>query len=154
MVPFRAFRASNDLSIIEDEFHSVDDILHSPKRAAETSEEDCDEEIEDEMDEILGKIKQRDEKYWLDAAEQLEKASASTVTEGIKRKSKSDREEQGKKKTKRGKGAASTATKKLENLLDQMPQFLATANQTAEMHLKALSKWEKKFGLDSSSDSE
>lgn len=41
----------------------------------------------------------------------------------------------------------------LSQLVDQLPQFLATANQAAEAHTRALAKWEKKFGLDDSSSS-
>ena len=41
---------------------------------------------------------------------------------------------------------------KLSQLVDQLPQFLATASQAAEAHTRALAKWEK-FGLDDSSSS-
>ena len=44
-------------------------------------------------------------------------------------------------------------SQKLSQLVDQLPQFLATANQAAEAHTRALAKWEKKFGLDDSSSS-
>jgi len=37
--------------------------------------------------------------------------------------------------------------------VDQLPQFLATANQAAEAHTRGLAKWEKKIGLDDSSSS-
>ena len=66
------------------------------------------------------------------------------------KKAESDGEEHGKKKRKHGKTTASTADVKLENLLDQLPQFLATANQATEAHARALSKWERNFGLVSS----
>ena len=50
----------------------------------------------------LGKIKQRDERYKLDANEQLMGAAgASSVTEGIKKRSRIDGEEHGKKERKR-----------------------------------------------------
>ena len=35
-------------------------------------------------------------------------------------------------------------SQKLSQLVDQLPQFLATANQAAEAHTRALAKWEKK----------
>lgn len=47
---------------------------------------------------------------------------------------------------------ASVYNAKLSRLVDQLPQFLATANQAAEAHTRALAKWEK-FGLDDSSSS-
>ena len=46
-----------------------------------------------------------------------------------------------------------STSQKLSQLVDQLPQFLATANQAAEAHTRALAKWEKKFGLDDSSSS-
>ena len=46
-----------------------------------------------------------------------------------------------------------STSQKLSQLVDQLPQFLATANQAAEAHSLALAKWEKKFGLDDSSSS-
>ncbi|KAJ7386459.1 hypothetical protein OS493_008588 [Desmophyllum pertusum] len=143
-----------EVSKIEDEFHTVDDILQSSERDPGSAEEESTGGISDEIEEILGKVNQRDEKYRLDADEQLEGASASNIIEGIKRRSKSDREEHGQKKRKRGKGPATRDTTKLDSLLDQLPQFLATANQAAEAHTRALGKWEKKFGLASSSDTE
>ena len=47
---------------------------------------------------------------------------------------------------------ASTGNKQLERLLDQLPKFLAPANQAAEAFTRALSKWERKCELTSSSD--
>lgn len=143
-----------EVSKIDDEFHTVDNILQSSERDPGSAEEEYTGGISDEIEEILGKVNQRDEKYRLDADEQLEGASASNVIEGIKRRSKSDREEHGQMKRKRGKGPATRETTKLDSLLDQLPQFLATANQAAEAHTRALGKWEKKFGLASSSDTE
>ena len=148
---FLCFREA-EVSIIDDEFQTVDDILKSSETDPGSAEESTGT-INDEMEEILGKVKDRDEKYRLDADEQLVGASASNVIEGIKRRSKSDRED-GTTKRKRGKGPASRDTTKLDSLLDQLPQFLATANQAAEAHTRALEKWRKKFGLASSSDTE
>ena len=60
----------------------------------------------------------------------------------------------GKKKRKRGKITAWTGNVKLENLLDQLPQFLVNANQADEAHARALRKWKRNFRLFSSSDTE
>ena len=46
-----------------------------------------------------------------------------------------------------------STSQKLSQLVDHLPQFLATANQAAEAHTRALAKWEKKFSLDDSSSS-
>ena len=94
------------------------------------------------MGEIVTKIKQRETKYRLDAAEQLQDASAPNIMEGIKKESR-------KKKMKRGGKRPVTATncKKLEGILDQLPNFLGNANGAAEAHTRALRKWENKFGL-------
>ena len=46
-----------------------------------------------------------------------------------------------------------STSQKLSQQVDQMPQFLATGNQAAEAHTRALAKWEKKFSLDDSSSS-
>ena len=80
--------------------------------------------------------------------------SASGVAEEIKKRSRIDGKEHGKKKRKRGKTTASTGNVNLESILDQLPQFLAIANQAAEAHARELSKWERHFGLVSSSDTE
>ena len=84
----------------------------------------------------------------------LEKANASEIIKGIKKMSKGGREEQGKRKRKREKEGTSTVSVKLRNLLDQMPHFMAAANQAGQEHTKALKKWEKKYDLPSSSDLE
>ena len=55
-------------------------------------------------------------------------AGASGVAQGIKKRSRSDVEEHGKKKRNRGETTASTGNVKRENLLGQLPQLLATAN--------------------------
>ena len=103
----------------------------------------------------MAKIQQRDELLKLDAAEQPEGATnASNISEVIKERSRGKHAEVKKKKRKREKSPASTVSKKLNSLLDQLPQILATANQAAETHVAALRKWEKKFSLASSSDTE
>ena len=127
-----------------------------PSKALERqSDEESTGNVSSDIKETLSKIKQRHERYKLDANEHVQlmgAAGASDVGEGIKKRSRSDGEEQGKRKRKRGKTTASTARVKLENLLDRLPQFLATTNQAAEAHARALSKWERNFGLVSSSD--
>ena len=90
----------------------------------------------------------------------LEKANTSEIIEGMKRTSKGDREEEEeeeeeeKRKRNREKEGTSTVSAKLENLLDQMPHFMAAANQAVQEHTKALKKWEKKYNLAISSDPE
>jgi len=54
-------------------------------------------------------------------------------------------------KQKRKKMENKTATRKLETLLDQEPQFLENANVAALAHTKALAKWQAKFLLSSDS---
>ena len=116
-------------------------------------ENDSSGEFSDEIEEIVRKIEHRDQKYRLDAAGKLEKANAPEIIEGIKRTSKEDREEQGKRKRKREK-EGTTVSAKQENLLDQMPHFMAASNQAVQEHTKALKKWEKKYDLANSSDTE
>ena len=50
---------------------------------------------------------------------------------------------------KKGKGAT-TVTDRIDGVLEQLPQLLATANSAAEAHTRALAKWEKQFCLASS----
>lgn len=129
------------------------DILQGPQPGGSKSAgEESNADISDEMEEIVTKIKQRETKYRLDAAEQLQDASAPNIMEGIKKRSRNEREESGKKKMKRGGKTPVTATncKKLEGILDQLPNFLGNANRAAEAHTRALRKWENKFGLSSS----
>ena len=106
-------------------------------------------DINDEIDKIVTKVNLRDTKCRLDAAEQVDVASAADVMENIKKRAKSDREERCKKRKR-----ATTVTDRIEGVLEQLPQFLATANSAAEAHTRALAKWEKKFCLASSSDSD
>ena len=40
---------------------------------------------------------------------------------------------------------ATTVIDRIEGVLEQLPQFLATANSAAEAHTKALAKWEKQI---------
>lgn len=70
-------------------------------RNLDAGEIDSNGEISDETAEIIRKVEHRDEKYRLDIAGKLEKANASEIIEGIKRTSKRDREEHGKKKRKK-----------------------------------------------------
>ena len=97
-------------------------------------------DINDEIDKIVTKVNLRDTKYRLDAAEQVDVASAADVIENIKKRAKSDREERGKKRKR-----ATTVTDRIEGVLEQLPQFLATANSAAEAHTRTLAKWEKSF---------
>ena len=115
-----------------------------------SEEKESTTDINDEIDKIVTKVNLRDTKYRLDAAEQVDVASAADVMEKIKKRAKSDREERGKKKRKR----ATTVTDRIDGVLEQLPQFLATANSAAEARTRALAKWEKKFCLASSSDSD
>ena len=114
-----------------------------------SEEKESTTDINDEIDKIVTKVNLRDTKYRLDAAEQVDVASAADVMENIKKRAKSDREERGKKRKR-----ATTVTDRIEGVLEQLPQFLATANSAAEAHTRALAKWEKKFCLASSSDSD
>lgn len=116
----------------------------------ESEEEKSTTDIKDEIDKIVTKVNLRDSKHCLDAAEQVDVASAADVVENIKKRAKSEREERGKKKRKR----ATTVTDRIEGVLEQLPQLLATANSAAKAHTRALAKWEKKFCLASSSDSD
>ena len=125
--------------------------MHGPQLKNPASEEkESTTDINDEINKIVTKVNLRDTKYRLDAAEQVDVASAADVMEKIKKRAKSDREERGKKKRKR----ATTVTDRINGVLEQLPQFLATANSAAEAHTRALAKWEKKFFLASSSDSD
>ena len=115
-----------------------------------SEEKESTTDINDEIDKIVTKVNLRDTIYRLDAAEQVDVVSAADVMEKIKKRAKSDREERGKKKRKR----ATTVTDRIDGVLEQLPQFLATANSAAEANTRALAKWEKKFCLASSSDSD
>ena len=83
---------------------------------------------------------------------------ASSVADIIKKKSKAkdkeERKRKRKRKRKRVQSLTSTVGDKLDRLLDQLPKFLSTANQAADAHVKALSKWDTKIGLLSSSDAD
>ena len=82
-MPFR----DADVSCLEDEYCTMDDILHGPQPGgSKSAEEDSNADISDEMEEIVTKIKQRETKYRLDAAEQLQDISAPNIMEGIKKK--------------------------------------------------------------------
>lgn len=129
---------------MENEFNTENDALQSQARNLDACENDSSREFSDEIEEIVRKIEHRDQKYWLDAAGMLEKVNASEIIKGIKKMSKGGREEQGKRKRKREKEGTSTISAKLRNLLDQMPHFMAAANQAGQEHTKALKKWEKK----------
>ena len=129
------------------------------KRAECQSESDESFGTSDEIEQTLGKIRQRDELLRLDAAKlPQEGLDASSVADIIKKKSKpKDREERKrrrKRNRKRVQSPTSTVGDKLDRLLDQLPKFLSTANQAAEVHVKALGKWETKIGLLSSSDTD
>ena len=116
-----------------------------------SEEKESTTDINYEIDKIVTKVNLRDTKYRLDAAEQVDVASAADVMEKIKKRAKSDREERGKKKKRK---RATTVTDRIDGVLEQLPQFLATANSAAEARTRALAKWEKKFCLASSSDSD
>ena len=125
------------------------------KRAECQSESDEYFETSDEIEQTLGKIRQRDELHRLDAAELPQEGSdASSVADIIKKKSKPKDKEERKRKRKRVQSPTSTVGDKLDRLLDKLPKFLSTANQAAEAHVKALGKWETKIGLLSSSDTD
>lgn len=62
------------------------DALQSQARNLDACENDSSREFSDEIEEIVRKIEHRDQKYWLDAAGMLEKANASEILEGIKKK--------------------------------------------------------------------
>ena len=61
-------------------------------------------DINDEIDKIVTKVNLTDTKYRLDAAEQVDVASAADVMENIKKRAKSDREKRGKEKEKGNNG--------------------------------------------------
>ena len=144
------FRPSDEVTNIDDEYHTVDDLL---KRAECQPESDESSGTSDEIEQTLGKIRRRDELHRLDAAELPEGGlDASSVADIIKKKSKARDKEERKRKRKRVQSP--TSTDKLDRLLDQLPKFLSTANQAAEAHVKALGKWETKIGLLSSSDTD
>lgn len=92
---------------MKNEFNTKNDALQSQARNLDACENDSSREFSDEIEEIVRKIEHRDQKYWLDAAGMLEKANASEIIEGIKRTSKEDREEHGKRKRKREKEGTS-----------------------------------------------
>ena len=146
------FRPSDKVTNIDDEYHTVDDLL---KRAECQPESDECSGTSDEVEQTLGKIRRRDELRRLDAAELPEGGlDASSVADIIKKKSKAKDKEERKRKRKRVQSPTSTVGDKLDRLLDQLPKFLSTANQAAEAHVKALGKWETKIGLLSSSDTD
>ena len=88
-----------DVSFLEDEYHTVGDILQGPQPGSSNAE------ISNEMEGLVTKMKQRETEYRLDAAEQLEDASASNIMEDIKKRSRNEREN-GNKKMKRRKKAS------------------------------------------------
>ena len=89
-MPFR----DADVSCLEDGYHTVGDILHGPQPGGSKSAgEESNVDMSDKMEEIVTKIKQRETKYRLDAAEQLQDASAPNIMEGIKKRSRDEREE-------------------------------------------------------------
>ena len=97
------FSRDDEASCIDDEFNTVDDILQGPQLKNPASEEkESTTDINDEIDKIVTKVNLRDTKYRLDAAEQVDVASAADVMEKIKKRAKSDREERGKKKKEKG----------------------------------------------------
>ena len=127
------------------------------KRAERLLESDESFGTSDEIEQTLGKIRQRDQLHRLDAAAlPQEGLDASSVADIIKDKSKpKDREERKRTRNrKRIQSPTSTVGDKLDHLLDQLPKFLSTANQAAEAHVKALGKWETNIGLLSSSDTD
>ena len=67
-----------------------------------SEEKESTTDINYEIDKIVTKVNLRDTKYRLDAAEQVDVASAADVMEKIKKRAKSDREERGKKKKEKG----------------------------------------------------
>lgn len=85
----------------------------------ESEEEKSTTDINDEIDKIVTTVNLRDTKYRLDAAEQVDVASAADVVDNIKKRAKSEREERGKKKRK----GATTVTDRIEGVLEQLPQF-------------------------------
>lgn len=69
------------------------------KAAERQSDEESTENVSSEIEETLAKIKQRDERYKLDANEQLMGAAgASGVAEGIKKRSRIDGKEHGRRR--------------------------------------------------------
>ena len=126
-----------DVSCLEDEYHTMGNFLHgSQPGSSKLAGEESNADISDEMEEIVTKIKQRGTKYRLDAAEQLQDASAPNIIEGIKKRFRDEREESGKKEMKRGGKRPVTATncKKLEGILDQLPNFLANKQGSRSLH--------------------
>ncbi len=148
------FRDVEDVSCLENEYQTIGETLQGPQPKSSKSADESDAALSDGIEEIVTKIKQRETKYRLDAAEQLEDASASDVMEDIKKRSKSEREDSRRTKRKMMRGGKRPATvsnsNKLEGILDQLPNFLASANRAAEAHTRALRKWKTKFGLSSS----
>ena len=65
-----------------DKVYTVDDILQGPQiKNPESEEEKSTTDINDEIDKIVTKVNLRDTKYRLDAAEQVDVASAADVVE-------------------------------------------------------------------------
>ena len=149
---FPTLRTSDEVTNIDDEYHTVDDLLKGGECQSGSDESFG---TSDDIEQTLGKIRQRDELHRFDAAELPQEGSdASSVADILKKKSKpKDKEERKRKrKRKRVQSPTSTVGDKLDRLLDKLPKFLSTANQAAEAHVKALGKWETKIGLLSSSD--
>lgn len=72
------------MSCLGDEYDTMGDTLQGPQPGGSKSAgEESNAEIRDEMEAIITKIKQREPKYRLDVAEQLEGASVSNIMEGI-----------------------------------------------------------------------
>lgn len=85
------------------------------KAAERQSDEEFTGNVCSEIRDTLAKIKQLEERYKLGANDELvEAAGASVFAEGIKKRSRIDGEEHGKKKMGRGKTAASTGNVRLE----------------------------------------
>ena len=102
------FSRDAEVSCIDDEFNTVDDILQGPQiKNPKSEEEKSTTDINDEIDKIVTKVNLRDTKYRLDAAEQVDVASAADVVENIKKRAKSEREDVVKRK---GKGQQRSPT--------------------------------------------
>ena len=100
------FRPSDAVTNIDDEYHTVDDLL---KRAESQPESDESSGTSDEIQETLGKIRRQDELHRLNAAELPEGGlDGSSVA-------------QGERKRKRVQSPTSTIGNKLDRLLEQLP---------------------------------
>ena len=150
---FPTLRPSNEVTNIDDEYHTVDDLW---KRAECQSESDESFGTSDhEIEQTLGKIRQRDQLHRLNAPELPPGRFRYLKRCGhYKRKPKPKDRGERKRNRKRIQSPTSTVSDKLDRFLDQLPKFLSTANQAAEAHVKALGKWATKIGLLSSSDTD